>query len=397
MYVRSLFFICLTLFSIDALADFITPNDRVTRHVNVRGAASNGNNIGKLFPGDFAELTGEHGRYYKIMLPTGISGFVAKSWTTLVQADSLADSATGKLELHFIDVGQGDSTLVRCPNGKNILVDAGSNSGGSPEEVSDYISEVVGDGLIKIDTLVITHADGDHYNLIQDSLLGMPVGQIFHVGYQNHYKLKIFWAWLQSFPSERVTRLGKDYYDKEGSPNSQINCGDAKVYVLAADIRSNSSWKNARSIVLLFKYGEFEAVLTGDATKATERAIMARYSDSFLDVDLLKVGHHGSLATSTSQGWTDALSPEIAVISSGKKNGYGHPRYEVIDRLDEYTLNNAEPHTFTSATRPSDGYNYQSAQEYNEQIYGTADSGNVVVITGGKGTFEVSTKHHGEF
>ncbi len=84
----------------------------------------------------------------------------------------------------------------------------------------------------------------------------------------------------------------------------------------------------------MIRYGNFEAMLTGDATHATENTILDRYTDTFLDIDMLKIGHHGSLATSTSAAWADTLSPEISVVSSGTRSRYGHPRFEVIDRLD---------------------------------------------------------------
>lgn len=225
---------------------------------------------------------------------------------------------------------------------------------------------------------------------------GFRIGHVYYVGFQNDYNSPNFWTWLSGFSDDRSTRLLHSYFDSADEPNPNIGCGDADVYVLAAATRAKKSWKNAQSIVLMVRFGEFEAILTGDATHATENAILSRYEAAFLNADLLKVGHHGSLETSTSEAWADAVRPKIAVVSSGELNGYGHPRSEVIRRLEPHTANDTElAHPFTSATRNKKRYVWHDLDDYDEQIYGTSASGNIVVTSDGHG-FDVVTVLHGE-
>jgi len=84
-----------------------------------------------------------------------------------------------QLEIHFINVGQGDSTLIVCPNGHRILVDAGSSAGADVPTIQTYFQSHLGTNTPRLDTLVITHADRDHYNLLDDLLPGVTVGNIY--------------------------------------------------------------------------------------------------------------------------------------------------------------------------------------------------------------------------
>lgn len=379
-----------------ANADRVTPIDDVRKWVNVRDAASNGAVIGRLEPGEYADLLDTAGVHYKIRLNDGAEGFVARRWSQIVPDAAALRTPTGQLALHFIDVGQGDSTLIVCPDNSTILVDSGSTSGMPPAPVRDYITEVLGPDVDTIDHLVITHADADHYNLLPDVMRGFRIGHVYYVGFENDYNSPTFWTWLDGFSEDRRTRLTETYFDASDSPHRQMDCGEADVYVLAAAVRSNVSWKNAQSIVLMIRLGEFKAVLTGDATHATEDVILSRYDATFLDAHLLKIGHHGSLATSTSEEWANTIRPEVAVVSSGERNGYGHPRQEVVRRLESHTINDpARAHPFSSATRKNKKYIWHDTDDYDELIYGTASSGNIVVVSKGNG-FSVVTLLHGE-
>lgn len=143
--------------------------------------------------------------------------------------------------------------------------------------------------------------------------------------------------------SQRV--VTPETYDRAETPNTAVDCGAAKVWILAAAVEASHSAKNAKSIVVMVRYGDFEAVITGDATRDTEAVILGRYDPKWLDIDLLRVGHHGSEATSTSASWAKTLSPTLAIVSAGYDNTYGHPRQEVFDRLAPYTQA-AAPHGF---------------------------------------------------
>tara|TARA_R110000824_G_scaffold191913_3_gene373765 strand:+ start:3894 stop:5078 length:1185 start_codon:yes stop_codon:yes gene_type:complete len=383
--VRVLFFlfsfsVAIALGSV-AIADSVTPNDRIRNHLNVRDiAARDGARvIGKLRPGEKANYLGQEAHWFKVRLANGTEGYVHKSWSRLIPSAPLAGGQ--KLELHFMNVGQGDATLISCPNGQKILVDAGSLSGYSADDVRDYLLPLL-TPVRKIDVLVITHPDQDHYNLLEDVLGGVPVDFIYRVGEEDDYHSS-FWKWLDK-QSATTKKLPSDYYDKTDAPNAKMECGAADIWIMAAGIKATASRKNAMSITLMMRYGDFEAVLTGDATFDTEKVILQRYSKDWLNADVLKIGHHGSSTTSTGDDWLEAIKPEIAIASAEYKSRFAHPRKSVIERLEPYTKEVA-PHAMHIGSGRQPNYTYTDTENYTDGIYSTATNGNVIIRTDGSG------------
>lgn len=246
--------------------------------------------------------------------------------------------ASPELSLHFLDVAQGDATLVTCPNGATIMIDAGNKplSGAVRDRVRAYVTSRIAPHGGDLDHLILSHPDEDHYNLLQTVLAGVRIGRTYYVGNRNHYAVREVFDWLSTAGSTNV-HLTRTDFDREDGPNPNIDCGAARVWILAAGIQAPDDDKNTKSIVVMVRMGDFEAVITGDATFATENAILGRYSREFLDIDVLQVGHHGSSTTSTSPLWADTLSPRTAIMSAGNLNEYGHPRRTVTERLEPYT------------------------------------------------------------
>jgi len=301
---------------------------------------------------------------------------------------TLSACSADKLELHFMDVGQGDSTLVICPNGNSILIDAGGTLGPNSAEgnVREYILNHINRDQRKINTLIITHPDEDHYNFLPKVLRGVGVDKVFRVGVRNDYN-ELFRNWLSDFPTKKVIVLNQDYFNPKETPNSLIDCGDADIFILAASInavKSRKKEKNAMSIVVMIRYGNVEAILLGDATHITENMILNRYQNNWLDIEILKVGHHGSSTTSTSKKWADTTKPEIAIVSAGINNTYGHPRGVVIKRLEPHTQR-VEPHPMRYAfvTSRRGKYKWKNLDNYRESIYSTATNGYIVIKTDG--------------
>jgi beta-lactamase superfamily II metal-dependent hydrolase len=383
------------LLASSATADRVVPSDRVVNSVTVRAEPRTGSGadvLGALRPGESAELLSSTARHWRrVRLDNGTEGFVSKSWTRVVPD---VPPTTQNLEIHFIDVGQGDSTLIICPNGNTILVDVGSVGGGDADAIRDYILEQL-DTERRINDLVITHPDRDHYNLIESTLAGVAVDHVLWVGEIEDHTQANFDDWLRDTTNK--TNLDSTDFDPFNNPSDQLACGDADVFVLSAEETSGrASWrKNTMSIVLMIRYGEFEAVLTGDATTVTENVILDRYTAAWLDVDVLKTGHHGSSTTSTGPNWATTLSPEVAVVSAGNRSQHGHPRQIVVERLEPRTNEVAvHPISYSSGSRPN--YQWTDEQNYTEAIYSTATSGNVVITTDGQGTYDVRSEHHGE-
>ncbi|MFV1985514.1 MAG: MBL fold metallo-hydrolase [Thiohalomonadales bacterium] len=370
-------FILLLSFAVNIYADTIEPSNRVTSRLKVKEAPSSQSSVVMyLYPGQQLPLLSKENRYYyKVQLPNNNSGWVSKSWSRIVSSSS----QNNNLAITFFNVGQGDSALIVCPNGHNILIDAGSTSGVKADVIRNQLLNALKDQNRQIHTLIITHPDADHYNRLPLVLQDINVDQVFLVGEQNDY-YKYFWNWFSALNSKKKF-LSQTDINKPGTPNSDINCGSAQAFILSANEQSNFSSKNTASIVLMIRYKDFESIFTGDATRVTEKAIINRYPASWLDVDLLKIGHHGSLTTSTTTDWSLILSPEIAVVSVGN-NRYGHPRTEVLQRLEIYTVS-ANPHPMKSATRPDKKYVYEFNNSYTEAIYSTQVSGSIQVISDG--------------
>ncbi len=297
-------------------------------------------------------------------------------------APSNANTPTaGQLELHFLDVEQGDCTLIRCPNGLTVLIDCGSFGGSSiSNRARDYLlNQLPG---MEIDIVVITHPDSDHYKLLPDVLNGFQIGKLLHVGVSDEHSVSNTDDWIESLSA--VTDIIESHELDPANMQSDIfDSGEVEFHIIAADVASSVSSKNARSIVFRVDLGDFEAILTGDATFDTEEQVVVGYDSTFLDVELLKIGHHGSSTTSTSAGWIEFLRPKAAVVSAGFNNRFDHPRKVVIDRVANSTVEGAPEHFMRWGVRQQDRTDLQTISGYEEAIFNTASNGHIVVTTDG--------------
>lgn len=234
-----------------------------------------------------------------------------------------------------------------------------------------------------IDYLIVSHPDGDHYNLLSRVLNGVNVRLAYYVGGRSDYVDPSVFDWITETPGEAV-RLTATDFDREAAPNRSIDCGAARVWILAAGIQSSVSRKNAMSIVVMLRMGDFDTMVTGDATFATENAILGRYSRAWLDIDVLRVGHHGSRATSTQARWAETLRPERAIFSAGRDNSYGHPHRDVVERLALQT-ETVPAHPFRDWTGTSPNFTHHDFPAYREGLYSTVTSGTIVIRADGTG------------
>jgi competence protein ComEC len=290
-----------------------------------------------------------------------------------------------ELSVHYIDVGQGDSTLVLCPNGNTMLIDGGSLSGHTPQRLRDYLVPRLAGSGGDIDYLIVSHPDRDHYNLLPRALDEIEVRLAYYVGERDDYNLTGAFDWIVGEPARSV-RLSAADFDRQSTPNASIDCGAADVWILAAATPATiaNHRSNAQSIVVMIKMGDFETVITGDATFDTENTILRRYTANWLDIDVLRVGHHGSRATSTQQSWVDTLKPERAIFSAAHRNEHGHPHRDVVTRLAART--EAVPaHRFRDATGSRGNFDFHDHAAYREGMYATAASGTIIVRTDGSG------------
>ncbi|MFH1468944.1 MAG: MopE-related protein [Pseudomonadota bacterium] len=217
----------------------------------------------------------------------------------------------GDLQIHLIDVGQGDSLLVISPDGFVLLVDAGPSA--ACDDLAWYLDSR---GIASIDYTLVSHEHSDHLGSMDDVLLDHPeVVASFDNG------------------GDFSTSYDRAYFAAAGERRVPLAVGDTldlgpqvRAEVLHSDIGSGN--ENLNSVVLLLSYGEFSMVLGGDCEAPCEAAL------DIGPVDVYKVDHHGS-DDSTSQALLDRITPLVGFIPVGLDNDYGHPAYSTLRKLDD--------------------------------------------------------------
>jgi len=237
---------------------------------------------------------------------------------------TVSPEKTKTAEIHVINVGQGDAFLIVAPSGKKVLIDAG-NTGRGAGIVLPYLKE---HGITSLDFILATHYHSDHIGGLDEVVDG--IGGYSHITYAafdrgGNYDSNAFRDYIKSI----------NYKRKTISPGMTIDLGDdisMRCIASNGDILNGRIYsgidENALSIVLIFKYRDFDMYFGGDSNSFVEPAL-APYAG---DVDVYKVSHHGS-ATSSTQQLLDYLKPEVSVIAVGNGNSYGHPNAGTVEKL----------------------------------------------------------------
>lgn len=225
------------------------------------------------------------------------------------------------MKVAFLDVGQGDSIFIQAPNGKQMLVD-----GGRGANVLVKLAGVMPFGDRSIDVVIGTHPDADHIGGLVDVLDNYTIENFIEPGAQS--KSKIYQTLENKIDEKKISHI-------LGRAGMRIMLDKEKgVYfdILYPDRDVEGSETNDASIVGKLVYGETSVMLTGDSPKEKELYLVNK-NPSILDVDILKLGHHGS-RTSSSREYLEATTPATAIISAGLNNSYGHPHKETIGSLE---------------------------------------------------------------
>lgn len=239
------------------------------------------------------------------------------------------------LEVHFLDVGQGDAILIETPNQKQILIDGGRN-----RSVVSHLGKLLPFGDRDLDVLIATHPDADHIGGLPEVLDRYEVLLYLEPGVRSENGLvEVLERKVSLKVKERLL----------ARQNLKISFGDGVELLILFPNQDVSNFDtNDASIVAKLSYGETSFLLTGDAGFRTEN-ILLNSAGSLLDSDVLKAGHHGS-KNSSSPKFVSAVSPEYAVISAGKDNSYGHPHQEVLKIFEDLNIkirNTAKEGTIT--------------------------------------------------
>ena len=305
----------------------------------------------------------------------------------------------GYVTIHVIDIGQGDAILIQLPDTKNILIDTGDLDLDNNKKLVDYINNLE---ITTIDYLLATHADADHIGGMEEVFLNFNVKKVFRpyvqysgtkFNFESNYnegatkykqssnaygKFLDFINKEEFLLDEKLSVCEWEYFDLNSDFGGKIIYNDSEIeytfdFLSPVTEYSQVNYEDANdySPIIKFSYGDFDFLLTGDAEAEAEEDFVEYYSKNnqykeFVDVDFLKVSHHGS-STSTTQAFLDLVKPEKAVISCGEGNSYGHPTQPTLDRLLEFGCS----------------------------LYRTDKNGDVKIIVDSKGEFSVETQKQG--
>ena len=240
---------------------------------------------------------------------------------TLILIYSNINYFNKNLIVTMLDVGQGDSLMIAFPNNKsNILIDTGgivnftkTNYEISTSTIIPYLKSI---GIKKINYLVLTHGDYDHMGEAVNLVNGFKVEQVvFNCGEFNDLEKEL----IKVLNQKKIK-----YY----SCVKELNIDNNKLYFLQTKKYDN---ENDNSNVIYTELNGYKFMFMGDAGVEKEKDILDKYNIS--DIDVLKVGHHGS-KTSSSKEFIDEINPKYGIISVGKNNIYGHPNKEVLNNLE---------------------------------------------------------------
>ena len=224
------------------------------------------------------------------------------------------------LTVAFLDVGQGDAIYIETPDGVQLLIDGGPDS-----SVLRELSSQLPHFDRTIDIVLATHSDKDHIGGLVDVLNRYEVGSIITTNNKNDTSI------AETF-SELVQLEGADLYTAQAGQQYQL--GASTTLFILSPLGDPTNWEsNSASIVALLQYGDTSFMLTGDAGVNTEEYLVSSYGE-YLQSDVLKLGHHGS-KTSSGDDFLDTVRPEVAVVSAGIDNSYGHPHPSVVTSLEE--------------------------------------------------------------
>ena len=219
------------------------------------------------------------------------------------------------LQVHYIDVGQGDCILITC-NGKSMLIDAGDNNKGT--QIQKYIKK---QGITTLDYMIGSHPDSDHIGGLDVILYKFSCSTIIMPDIEND---------TDTYQDVIDTMESKTYKNTSPVVGTKYTLGDATFTIIAPNDTYEDT--NNSSVGILLTHGENTFLFTGDAEEKAEKDILD--NDIKIEADVYKVSHHGS-KTATSQDFLDAVNPTYAVISCEEENTYGFPSADTLNKLRE--------------------------------------------------------------
>ena len=255
--------------------------------------------------------------------------------------------------VYYLDAGQSDCTIVICDD-KVLMIDCGTYNQLNTIRQSIHSLEID-----KIDYMLITHQHDDHMGSATDLLNDLKVENFImpKLAQSNNVTSKTYNVLINSLDSKNINKI-------VAQDCKSFMLGEAMVEILSPVTQSNNL--NNMSVVLKITYGNTEFLFQGDAESKIENDLLR--SDYDIDVDVLKVGHHGSKTSSTDK-YLDATSPQIAIISSGYGNNYGHPNGTILERFEQKGITAFSTFLNGDITVSSDGKIITVYTQNNNEVY----------------------------
>ena len=229
----------------------------------------------------------------------------------------ISNANTQQLEVHHINVGQGESIYIELPDGSDVLIDAGKSNYGST--VVNYLKEQ--EKNIDIEYLIATHPDADHIGGMSEVFKQLNVKNFIYPTDAPH-DTKTWQNVLSLADSEGCTI-------KDSTPGTTFNIGGATMKFIQPSV--DYSDNNDDSVVTYLEYKDVNFMFTGDIEAEAEKDMVAQ--NLVIDVDFMSVPHHGSKGSST-EAFLAKAKPEYAIVSVGADNSYGHPSADALNRYN---------------------------------------------------------------
>lgn len=236
-------------------------------------------------------------------------------------------SEDADLEIHFIDVGQGDCSLIKW-NGRAMLIDSGEKE--EADTVLDYLKK---QKVTRLDYIIVTHPHSDHMGSMSEIISALSVGKVIapRVSDEMTPTSKTYESFLLALRNKALkltaAKPGTVYTFEDSSEDGK----KPPEFEILAPLDDYDDLNNY-SVVLRLTYGSTAYLFMGDAEKKSEKAILE--SGANVSADVLKVGHHGS-STSTGSGFLEEVSPDICIIQCGAGNTYGHPHKDTVEAIEK--------------------------------------------------------------
>lgn len=242
---------------------------------------------------------------------------------------NVVQNVEGEAKIWYLDVGQADSMLLQLPNGNEweyVLIDAGT--GQTEEALVSWLQE---QGVTDIAAVIATHPHEDHIGGMDAVLEAIPVESLYMPEVKESLTptTRCYEQMLDAAEAQQVQAVkgqsGVTVYEEDG----------VKLELVGPEPQKEYDDLNEYSLVAKLTVGEKSFLFTGDSSEQAEADMIEAGED--LKADVLKIGHHGS-STATTEAFLQAVNPQVAVISCGKDNSYGHPHEETMQRLQEKAM-----------------------------------------------------------